>query len=315
MNNNSGQDPTVNDAREVGTKESESLSKMPKQTYPDSNVGNVASMGDLSQVHRINTLLQVDQSSTNGPHENETRILSDEMVKETHQVGVSGFENETEPTVYDPEENQSISPGEGKAVVDQVNGGTWESTPLSTSLQEETYSSGSIEKRQEEKMTVSSDPVQFFSESGANGEKDTPSTPYEVNTSDASASFDMVLDKQLESLSLDEPDDATEENEHEDINRFLSELHQKEDVFPSDFGQSMGSNQNLDNFSPVIKPELFDMEKSAYEPSPWTPMELEIATGNPDCTHLEHPLKLRSTYTEVEVNHMVFILCVFLLSL
>ena len=305
----------MNGVREVGNKDSDSLSEMPKQTYPDSDVGNIASKNGLSQAQCINTVLQVDKSSASSQHENETSTLSDEMVKETHHEEVSGFENETEPTVYDPvddsEENQSASLDERKAVADQGNGGTCESTPPLASLHEETYSSDLIERRQEEKMTVISDPVhQFFSEPGADDEKDTPSTPYQVNISDASTSFDIMPDKQLENLSLEEQDEAMEENGNlgEDSDIFLSELHKTEETFPSGFGQSVGSDQILDDLSPSIEPELFDMEKSAYDPSLWTPMEIETATGNPDCTHLEHPLKLRSTYTEVEVSHMGFYL-------
>lgn len=310
LTDNSVQGLTMNDVREVGAKDSDSLLEIQKQTYPDSNVGNVASMDNLSQAQCINTVLHVDKSCTNGQHENDTRAPSDEMIKETQQEKVGGFENETEPTAYDPvddsKENQSISLSEGEAVVDQVNGGIWESTPPAASLHEETYSSDMIERRQGERITVISNPVhQFFSEHsqpGVDDEKDTPSTPYEVNISDASTSFDIVLDKQLENLTLDEPDEDTEENGNlgEDCSTFLSELNKTEETFPSDFGQSVRSDQILDDFSPSIEPEPFEMEISAYDPSVWTPMEIETATGNADCTHLEHPLKLRSTYTEVE---------------
>lgn len=310
LTDNSAQGLTMNDVREVGAKDSDSLLEIQKQTYPDSNVGNVASMDNLSQAQCINTVLHVDKSCTNGQHENDTRAPSDEMIKETQQEKVGGFENETEPTAYDPvddsKENQSISLSEGETVVDQVNGGIWESTPPAASLHEETYSSDMIERRQGERITVISNPVhQFFSEHsqpGVDDEKDTPSTPYEINISDASTSFDIVLDKQLENLTLDEADEDTEENGNlgEDCSTFLSELNKTEETFPSDFGQSVRSDQILDDFSPSIEPEPFEMEISAYDPSVWTPMEIETATGNADCTHLEHPLKLKSTYTEVE---------------
>ena len=310
LTDNSAQGLTMNDVREVGAKDSDSLLEIQKQTYPDSNVGNVGSMDNLSQAQCINTVLHVDKSCTNGQHENDTRAPSDEMIKETQQEKVGGFENETEPTAYDPvddsKENQSISLSEGEAVVDQVNGGIWESTPPAASLHEETYSSDMIERRQGERITVISNPVhQFFSEHsqpGVDDEKDTPSTPYEINISDASTSFDIVLDKQLENLTLDEADEDTEENGNlgEDCSTFLSELNKTEETFPSDFGQSVRSDQILDDFSPSIEPEPFEMEISAYDPSVWTPMEIETATGNADCTHLEHPLKLKSTYTEVE---------------
>ncbi|WOK99144.1 carbon catabolite repressor protein [Canna indica] len=41
-------------------------------------------------------------------------------------------------------------------------------------------------------------------------------------------------------------------------------------------------------------------EKWSYNPFLWTPMEIEVASGSTDCTLLEHSLKLRSVYTDVE---------------
>lgn len=55
---------------------------------------------------------------------------------------------------------------------------------------------------------------------------------------------------------------------------------------------------NLD----VQLPICFDVESRTYKPSLWTPSEIETATGNSDCTFLEHSLPLRSTYIEVKVN-------------
>ncbi|XP_042412325.1 carbon catabolite repressor protein 4 homolog 6-like isoform X7 [Zingiber officinale] len=43
-----------------------------------------------------------------------------------------------------------------------------------------------------------------------------------------------------------------------------------------------------------------DSAKYSYDPYSWTPVEIEIASGSTDCTYLEHNLKLRSVYTEVE---------------
>ncbi|KAH9323933.1 hypothetical protein KI387_018572, partial [Taxus chinensis] len=39
---------------------------------------------------------------------------------------------------------------------------------------------------------------------------------------------------------------------------------------------------------------------TTYDPYSWSPMEVELATGNADCYLLQHNLKLESTYTEVE---------------
>ncbi|XP_074575261.1 carbon catabolite repressor protein 4 homolog 6 isoform X2 [Curcuma longa] len=43
-----------------------------------------------------------------------------------------------------------------------------------------------------------------------------------------------------------------------------------------------------------------DSDKHSYDPYSWTPVEIEIASGSTDCTYLEHSLKLRSVYTDVE---------------
>ncbi|XP_020580807.1 carbon catabolite repressor protein 4 homolog 6 isoform X2 [Phalaenopsis equestris] len=45
---------------------------------------------------------------------------------------------------------------------------------------------------------------------------------------------------------------------------------------------------------------VFNVETSFYNPYCWSPMEMEIASGNAKCTVVEHTLKLRSVYTDVE---------------
>uniref|UniRef100_A0A7N0VJI1 Endonuclease/exonuclease/phosphatase domain-containing protein n=1 Tax=Kalanchoe fedtschenkoi TaxID=63787 RepID=A0A7N0VJI1_KALFE len=83
----------------------------------------------------------------------------------------------------------------------------------------------------------------------------------------------------------------------EDDGTFLSELT----------GESLDSDYNefgatdaveIDDLSPEIEP--FSPERNAYDPSLWTPAEIETATGDANCMYLEHPLKLTSTYTETE---------------
>ncbi|CAD5190732.1 unnamed protein product [Musa acuminata subsp. malaccensis] len=41
-------------------------------------------------------------------------------------------------------------------------------------------------------------------------------------------------------------------------------------------------------------------ERRSYDPYLWTPMEIEVASGSAECNFLEHSLKLRSVYTDVE---------------
>lgn len=107
------------------------------------------------------------------------------------------------------------------------------------------------------------------------------STPCQDEASSTSTSSDFLLADKLENLSLMELDEPVIEGSTD-----------KDDALPSDFDQFVRSN--LDHTSK----ELGDY---VYDPSSWTPMEIATATGNADCTLLEHPLQLRSTYAEVEV--------------
>lgn len=140
-------------------------------------------------------------------------------------------------------------------------------------------------------------------------ENDSRSVPEQVDISCAPTSVDLELQKNLENLSLTELDEAIPEggNTAEDDNTFISALHNTEDAFPSDFSVSPNSalsastNAVEDGLSPGLDSETVYVERTPYDPALWTPMEIEAATGNSECTLLEHPLKLRSTYTEVEV--------------
>ncbi|XP_057540546.1 carbon catabolite repressor protein 4 homolog 6 isoform X2 [Amaranthus tricolor] len=72
----------------------------------------------------------------------------------------------------------------------------------------------------------------------------------------------------------------------EDAEDCLSEISNCRDAFPPNLGDVVPEHETVD----VDKP---------YDPSLWTPLEITTATGNVDSTVLEHPLKLKSTYTEV----------------
>ncbi|KAK9682608.1 hypothetical protein RND81_10G085300 [Saponaria officinalis] len=57
---------------------------------------------------------------------------------------------------------------------------------------------------------------------------------------------------------------------------------------------------NTSNFGDaVFNADIATKNKPLYNPSMWTAMEKATATGNTNITILEHPLKLRSTYSEV----------------
>ncbi|XP_015885911.2 carbon catabolite repressor protein 4 homolog 6 isoform X1 [Ziziphus jujuba] len=147
---------------------------------------------------------------------------------------------------------------------------------------------------------ISSQPISSDAE-------DSSSDPCKLNASPACTSIEAQ--EKLENLCLNELDEAmTGGNKAEDVTTFSSALHNTEDAFPSDHGELPRSdltepdrsNDVDDDLSLHLDSEPSDVGKYIYDPSSWTPMEIETATGKADCTSLEHPLKLRSTYTEVE---------------
>lgn len=131
------------------------------------------------------------------------------------------------------------------------------------------------------------------------------SDPYQVSISFVSGT-DKAQEK-LENLSHDEVDNfMTKEDIAEDSRTFVSALH-TDDTLRSNFGQfrSDQSHGVEDDLSQDLDSEPLNVEKNIYDPSLWTPVEIETATGNENCTLLEHPLELRSTYTDVEVDHII----------
>ncbi|KAB1204555.1 hypothetical protein CJ030_MR8G021793 [Morella rubra] len=151
------------------------------------------------------------------------------------------------------------------------------------------------------------------------------SSQSQANISCLPTSNDLIADEKLDNLSLNEVDRALAESgdRGEDESTFLSALCDAEDAFPSDLSQlrsnpsisdhskELGSiphdsplnslsNEVEDDLSQGLDSEAVAMDSTAYDPSLWTPMEIETATGNADCTLLEHPLMLSSVYTEVK---------------
>ncbi|XP_050388281.1 carbon catabolite repressor protein 4 homolog 6 [Argentina anserina] len=139
-------------------------------------------------------------------------------------------------------------------------------------------------------------------------EQDNASAQHTVNIFCKSTSVDLEVQKKMENLSLTELDEDIPGNENtaDDDIAFLSASHNTGDGFTSiasDLPMDMfpaSTDRIDDSLSSGLYSETVGMEECTYDPALWTPMEIEIATGNGECTLLEHPLKLRSTYTEVE---------------
>ncbi|OIW03077.1 hypothetical protein TanjilG_19357 [Lupinus angustifolius] len=197
-----------------------------------------------------------------------------------------------------------------------------------TSLQEDNQSSKvkiGLESTDLLNLEISiTKPSSETSVSDVNDQRNSPSTSDLIGKSHQSTNIDFPLDEKLEKSFLDEVDKAIigSENTGEDDNAFISSLHNAEEGVTLDPGPSIKSdigntfqfdesdsasnklllaeesNEVEDGLSPSPSSKSIDAENTPYNPSLWTPMEIETATGNVDCTFLEHQLPLRSTYTE-----------------
>lgn len=115
---------------------------------------------------------------------------------------------------------------------------------------------------------------------------------------DMSSTLVSTEQEKIADLFQTEFDGDEGKNEDEDDSTFLSALHHNDGAFPPHSSKT-GVQEN--QYSDSIKGSS-DVGQNFPESVGWVPDELEIATGRADCTTLEHPLKLTSTYTEAEVS-------------
>ncbi|XP_026662317.2 carbon catabolite repressor protein 4 homolog 6-like isoform X3 [Phoenix dactylifera] len=112
-------------------------------------------------------------------------------------------------------------------------------------------------------------------------------------------------------------DDICSSEENSDPN-FFKELIGSEDfcrfgevISPAGSGENQPSSGirclemdpsaiEIQEDSLVTAPAAANLEKHSYNPYLWTPVEIEIASGNAECTTVEHNLKLRSAYVDVK---------------
>lgn len=161
----------------------------------------------------------------------------------------------------------------------------------------------------------------------ADDQMSSPLTSCQVDKLDQSTNIDFPLDEKLEKLSLDDIDrDILGGENIEDGDAFISALHNAEEGFQPSIGTDLeksGKSEELESASDNLQPDAlrdiveddlppnlnsksFDAERTTYNPSLWTPTEIDIATGNLECTFMEHSLPLKSTYTEVVVYVEIF---------
>ncbi|KNA08243.1 hypothetical protein SOVF_164350 [Spinacia oleracea] len=134
---------------------------------------------------------------------------------------------------------------------------------------------------QPDNSVLSSPNVVEVSELGAISEP-SPASTFEVSDLNTSSASTHGIDVKVIEPSLSEIDENLEgEDFGEDVDESFSDL-------------SNGGDE-----SPPNVVETVDVDTPTYDPSLWTPMEIAAAAGNANSPILEHPLKLRSAYTEV----------------
>ncbi|KAL4560201.1 hypothetical protein LXL04_032350 [Taraxacum kok-saghyz] len=159
--------------------------------------------------------------------------------------------------------------------------------PQSTDTINTTQSPNNKEVQQEDEKTTSSptDTTNEHEKTEGNSGNNILVEESTVTSSSSSSRDEIVEGMEDISVNVSEEDSAS----------FLSELH-------GDNGSNfvgVKGNETSDADLDLTTPEVLDY-KSGYDPSGWTPMEIEAATGSSECTTMEHSLRLRSTYTEVE---------------
>ncbi|KAG6739323.1 hypothetical protein POTOM_056916 [Populus tomentosa] len=302
----------------VDSKQSDTLPNKQKQNNQHERLGDVPSVNDYSQPKHTRTVLDALDVS----------------------VGSELCVEEREELYKAVKQSSTIFHGEGKLPVDQMSDEMNKSIPPLTSHPEDAYSDKREQReggnstsllnqvsscehssrtnteniREKFDDREVSTPAYPSSQPIVDDEKTDLSPSYQVNISDASVSY--VDDKLLEDVSLQDLNDLFPESRTigEDQSTFLSALHGVEGSLshnpnyspkgfasdPNDSQLDSPDDEVLDDFPLELDSEGAGAGKTADDPSLWTPMEIVTATGNVDCMFVEHPLKLKSTYTQVE---------------
>ncbi|KAL9363372.1 hypothetical protein Peur_046157 [Populus x canadensis] len=210
------------------------------------------------------------------------------------------------------EQSSTIFHSEGKVPVDEMR----KSTPPLTSHPEDACSNEREHRGEENSDSHLNQGVQHIIHLSQLSKKRllTFQPPIKLaNISGASISISYAGDKLPDDFSPRDLNDFFLENRTigEDQSTFLSALHGMEGSLPRELNYSpegFASDPNdsqlrspneevLDDFSLGLDSEGAGVEKTAYDPSLWTPIEIATATDNADCMFVEHPLKLKSTCT------------------
>ncbi|KAF4375173.1 hypothetical protein F8388_017319 [Cannabis sativa] len=312
-------------------KMNESSLDMEKPFDLDSSTENVPLVENSSHSH--NALSVNDRSSTSLIHERNDAKVGDEVKEETQEILVHDPSDSLRKDICTPYCEGGSSTGnlnheKTDNMVNVLFGGSSESTNYS---EEESKSCDNVLQSLPD-VTCSS-MVETASEaycqtiSSCDDNRTSPQNSEDLfslqvssdrqgdssGTSQTHLAFsptNIDVQEKVDTLTLDETMTG-EGNIAEDSTTFLSALHNYEEDFSCDPDQLLRSDTTNSNplsnigvegdLSTDLDPEQpIEVEKFFYDPSLWTPADIETATGDAKCTFVEHPLKLKSTYTEVE---------------
>ncbi|KAG4133587.1 hypothetical protein ERO13_D08G102600v2 [Gossypium hirsutum] len=329
--------PPAVDIKRIGVDKNDSHSDTKKQNNLDRNMkdatvnmsGSSETMQDLSDMSCNNLRMGGNDSAE---YDEVTEIQCGAVDMQRLSPGHSSCPENMCSGITEMEHigtDVTIHSNNGKALDDIVmnnhsNGITTDPELLSTSQSETSSTEPLYQTHSLDAIEVSPHILACqSSESVANDHRDRRPVPSQVDFSGLSAGTDIELEEKMDNLSPEEHSKTMVESENivAGNNAFVDALYGNQDRHPTNSSQSVASDLDhssmeflssqdsqlllpsadvLDDVLPSLDSEVAEIEQTTYDPSSWSPKELATATGNEDCKFLEHPLQLKSTYTEVK---------------
>ncbi|MBA0645778.1 hypothetical protein Goklo_013834, partial [Gossypium klotzschianum] len=329
--------PPAVDIKRIGMDKNDSHSDTKKQNNLDRNMkdasvnmsGSSETMQDLSDMSCNNLRMGGNDSAE---YDEVTEIQCGAVDMQRFSPGHSSCPENMCSGITEMEHigtDVTIHSNNGKALDDIVmnnhsNGITTDPELLSTSQSETSSTEPLYQTHSLDAIEVSPPNILACQSSeSVNDHRDRRPVPSQVDFSGLSAGTDIELEEKMDNLSPEEHSKTMVESENivADNNAFVDALYGNQDRHPTNSSQSVTSDLDhssmeflssqdsqfllpsadvLDDVLPSLDSEVAEIEQTIYDPSSWSPKELATATGNEDCKFLEHPLQLKSTYTEVK---------------
>ncbi|XP_010254300.1 PREDICTED: carbon catabolite repressor protein 4 homolog 5 isoform X4 [Nelumbo nucifera] len=261
-----------------GIKQSDNLTDVHDQNKSSNDVEHLLSRGNFSQPqHVIGVLDMSNKPCSNEQYEDANNPISDVTTKITELDIVDGRKEEIGSTASLASDCSKENPSNYQMEDKE--------TKMQTPYQSAHLGNMSETSFGIEFNGISVDPkVVDMVKDACVCETESSAHSSKVDNEKDSFTFDFICGDKLKGPDLAEADQSLEECV----------------IITKESKSYLLSGEVQDGFLPHKESVLAEMEKYTYDPYLWTPKEIETATGNAECTLLEHPLKLRSTYAEVE---------------